>query len=418
MQELLRILGNQIIQGVLLIMRLSSIYSCLYSCITTSLCALFLSGSSLHSEDLPTNQKQVEEAFTGKVLKNRVRMRLQPSLDAYIFSELKRDEMILVTHQVDDFHACIPPKGLKGYVFRTYVLDNMVEGSNVNIRLEPDTTSPVIAQLNTGDMIVGVVAPQNNKWLEIELPASVRFYVAKDFVGKAGPVGLYAEHGNRQQKVRQDLVTLELQLENELQKPFSEIQLSSYANQLNQIIAENDDMPEEVNQARELTAKMQQVYLTKGLTSPQVASPSSEDTVPVQYFAELVTEADEREPQLATVQPITSQPTTSSWQQQEEQLINKAISSGDITSLQQFYANQQENAVEQTGTIKPYASHVKNRPGDFLLIDEKSHLPVAYLYSTTVDLQALIGKKVTLQLSERPNNHFAFPAFFVLSAKE
>jgi hypothetical protein len=373
------------------------------SFLAASLCAFSLLSLPLHSEEVPPpTQKSIAEkqgeAFTGQVLKNRVRMRLQPSLDAYIFSELKQGDKILVTHQVDDFYACIPPKGLKGYVFRTYVLDNTVEGSNVNIRLEPDTTAPVIAQLHTGDLITGIVAPQNSKWLEIELPASVRFYVAKEFIGKIGHVGLFAEHENRQMRVKQELIELEEALEKELQKPFSEIQLSSFAAALNQIIEENGDMPEEVDQAKALTAKMQQSYLEKGLTMPQTAPIVSEEPIAI---------------------PATKWADSAlSLEQQEDRLIKEAISYGKVSSPEEFYAEQRKKGIYRIGTIRPYTSHVKNRPGDFVLIDEKSELPVAYLYSTTVNLQDFIAKKVSLLLSERPNNHFAFPAFFVLSVEE
>jgi hypothetical protein len=43
-------------------------------------------------------------------------------------------------------------------------------------------------------------------------------------------------------------------------------------------------------------------------------------------------------------------------------------------------------------------------------------LPIAYLYSTQVDLQGKVGQAVTLQAAPRPNHHFAFPAYFVLEA--
>ncbi|MBS0656260.1 MAG: SH3 domain-containing protein [Verrucomicrobia bacterium] len=380
--------------------------------ITLLLCTAVLSSISLFADNDAVScgkkacgEKKQAEAFTGQVLRNRVRMRLQPSLDAYVFSELKQGDVLLVTHQVDDFYACLPPRGLKGYIFRTYVLDGAVEGANVNVRLEPDTTSPVVTQLNTGDRVCGVVAPQNSKWLEIDLPDSVKFYVAKEFIGKAGPVSLYAEHGARLERVKQELCSIEIQLDQEMQKPFSQIQLTPFANRLSKVIAENSDMPEEVDQAKAITSKMQEAYLAKSLVASQECPPAPEQPEPTPEPPSLPEQKE-----LAAVLP-------SLWTNQEERLIQQAIQEGTVETPEQFYANERQKAVSLTGIIKPYNSHVKNRPGDYLLIDSKSQLPIAYLYSTTVDLQEFVAKPVSLEVSTRPNNHFAFAAYFVHSVE-
>ena len=65
--------------------------------------------------------------------------------------------------------------------------------------------------------------------------------------------------------------------------------------------------------------------------------------------------------------------------------------------------------------IEPYTYSVKEKPGDFILRSGES--PIAYLYSTHIDLEKWVGKSVTVMTSPRPNNHFAFPAFFVLSVE-
>lgn len=394
--------------------------------IVTSFSALFLSCMSLCAEEEPQGQPQkVErkelEPFTGQILKNRVRMRLQPSLDAYVFSELKRGDVILVTHQVDDFYACVPPKGLKGYIFRTYVLDNAVEGSNVNIRLEPDTASPVIAQLNTGDAVKGVIASQNNKWLEIELPESVKFYVAKELVGKAGPASLYGERINRLHVVKKELSDLQEQIDAEMQKPFPEIQLSPFASRLTRIAVENSDMVEEVSEAKALTAKMQEAYLAKGAEYRQSALAAAKVQAPVEYNVEIVESvSDGNQVQVVAEEySFEARPDLAIfWKNQEERLMQEVMDSGESASAEQFYANQLKRALQLTGIIKPYNSYGKNRPGDFILIDQKSQLPIAYLYSTTIDLQNYVAKPVSMQLAERPNNHFAIPAYFVLSIEE
>ncbi|MGD0665819.1 MAG: hypothetical protein ABSA17_08880, partial [Rhabdochlamydiaceae bacterium] len=68
-----------------------------------------------------------------------------------------------------------------------------------------------------------------------------------------------------------------------------------------------------------------------------------------------------------------------------------------------------------TGIVEPYASMVKHKPGDYVLKDKD--LPKAYLYSTQVNLQEYVGKKVSILVVPRSNNNFAFPAYFVLSVE-
>ena len=145
-------------------------------------------------EPLP---KQLPEkpftAFTGKVVKNKVRLRLQPSLDSPIIKELPQGEMFIVVGESEDFFAIQPPSGTKAYIFRTYVLDNVVEVNKVNVRLEPNLDSPTIAQLNIGDKIEGTISTQNNKWLEIVPPTTARFFIAKDYVEKIGDASVLAK---------------------------------------------------------------------------------------------------------------------------------------------------------------------------------------------------------------------------------
>jgi hypothetical protein len=65
--------------------------------------------------------------------------------------------------------------------------------------------------------------------------------------------------------------------------------------------------------------------------------------------------------------------------------------------------------------VEAYASPVKNKPGDFIIRDKD--LPVAYVYSTQVNLQNLVGKKVTMIGIPRSSNNFAFPTFFIISVE-
>src|SRR6185436_15600633 len=71
--------------------------------------------------------------FTGKVKGRKVRLRAQPDLDGRVVRELGGQDMLVVVGEKGDFYAVEPPSGLKAYVFRSFVLDGVVEGNRVNV---------------------------------------------------------------------------------------------------------------------------------------------------------------------------------------------------------------------------------------------------------------------------------------------
>lgn len=374
---------------------------------------------SLSADTAPVQKQQSSTSFTGKITKDRVRMRLQPNLDSYIYRELSKGDLVLVTSDVDDFYACVPPNDVKAYIFRTYVLDGAVEGSNVNVRLEPDITSPIIAQLNSGYKIKGEIAQKNNKWLEIPLPQDVRFYIAKEFVTKVGDASLYQKHLDKEKQLQQSLVEITTNVNKELEKPFIEIQLGKYATSLQQIMDKSAEFPTEAQNAKELFTRMEKEYLVKGIAAGRAEEAiipyAKEKGVPV--VLEIVKPKEVVVTTPETVAPEVPPQDTSSWNDKESFIIQDAISNGEASSADEFYTNEIANAMTLQGIIKPYNSFIKNRPGDFILVDPKTNLPQAYLYSTKVDLAKYTNKELSLQVTNRPNNNFAFPAYFVLSVK-
>ncbi|MBS0634176.1 MAG: SH3 domain-containing protein [Verrucomicrobia bacterium] len=367
--------------------------------------------------DQPASQSSKRfEPFTGKVTGHNVRMRLQPNLDAQVYKELDRDDLVLVTGIVDDFYACMPPKGLKGYIFRTYVLDGVVEGSNVFVRLGPDRSSPSVAQLNSGDTVKGTIASQNNKWLQIDLPEDVRFYVSKDYVQRAGDEGYYARQETRKADAMKTLTDLEAALDAELQKPFHKIQLATISEKLNQFIKDNKDMPQAVAQAETLISHMQQLYLNRSVASNDEPSTPQPPVKSESVKQEGVKSENVKQDMPVITPPAPAKPVgTLSWQQQEDAFLAQ---NGHKENAQAYYAEEQAKGTTLHGTIKPYNSFVSTRPGDYVLLNLKTNLPIAYLYSTKADLSKSVNKPVTIWVSERPNNNFAFPAYFVLQVEE
>jgi hypothetical protein len=347
------------------------------------------------------------ESFTGKVTCSRLRVRLQPTLEGIILEEFNQGDMVVATDEVDEFYAIKPDPARKGYIYRAYVLDNVVEANNVNVRLGPDTHTPILCQMSQGDHITGTVCPENNKWLVVDLPETIRFYVAKDYIVNIGDPGLFKRTQARKQQVATRLDVVDRGIQEELAKSFDDIQLVSYVNELKTIVAQNQDLVELASRAQALLKSTQEQYLQLSLGRTSTAAKNGQpSTVTTDSKA------------IAMVTPdLPRRLVSASLEQQEEGFIEQALRSGKVANKQDFYVEALKNAQEIEGQLVPYDRPVKNRPGDFMLVDGKTKVPVAYLYSCSIDLHSLAGQIVHLAVAPRPNHHFALPAYVVLDVQ-
>jgi len=351
-------------------------------------------------------------AFTGKISKNKVRMRLQPNLDSAIIRELGPSDLVVVVGENEDFFAVEPPADIKGYMYRTYVLDGVVEGNHVNVRLAPNLESPVVAQLNSGDAVNGKITPNDKKWLEISLPNSTRFYVSKSYIEKIGDASLISTLKKKRDEARALFSAASTDSQLELQKPFNQINLDNTMQTLSKIITQYTEFPDDVSRAKELLNNIQMAYLNKKMA-----------------YLEARSKTNPNEKQ--TPQPIVNNNNTlaqpsgndtqgnkmSSWTPVEEELYKIWASDNEQSSQEAFYQQQSQDAITLSGILEPYQRVVKNKPGDYLLINPATHLPIAYLYSTKVNLQDKVGNTVIVQAAPRDNNNFAYPAFYVIAIK-
>lgn len=379
-----------------------------------------LCSSSLCLADEPAAETTVNTAtpfkpFTGKITRNKVRMRLKPSLDAPILKELCHEDMVIVIGESDEFYAVKPPPEMKAYVFRTFVLDNVVEGNRVNVRLDPDTEAPVIAQLNAGDHVQGAVSPLNSKWLEIDPPDSTKFFVCKEYVSNIGDPSLLSTLTKRREDVNTLLETAIEQSAAELQKPYEEIHLEHAVAALNKVISQYSDFPTQVSQAKEQLSTIQEAFLQKKLAYLENKNQHLEqEKNTLQQFPAMTVQYQAVKEE---VPAKTENPESSSWASVEKTFYEEWMARHSGASLEDYYAQQQKNALHLTGIIEPYVRSVRNKPGDYILVSKTSKLPVAYLYSTRVDLNTKSGQEVTIAALPRPNHDFAFPAYFVLSVE-
>ncbi|MFA6501802.1 MAG: hypothetical protein WCT85_03335, partial [Parachlamydiales bacterium] len=139
-----------------------------------------------------TDSLQEFKPFCGKITGSKVRVRTSSDLDSHIISQLNKNDLVLVTKDEKDFWGIKPVSNVKGYVFRSYIIDNVVEANRVNVRAEPNLDSPIIFQLQNKEKVEGCICANNNKWMEISLPENVCFYIAKEYVAVAGNVEYYA----------------------------------------------------------------------------------------------------------------------------------------------------------------------------------------------------------------------------------
>ena len=387
-------------------------------------------------EDKPTKQEPMPVAvkldpFTGKISKNKVRVRVQPTFDAAVFRELNHDDLVVVVGESDEFYAVQPPADAKAYVYRTFVLDNVIEGSHVNARLKPDLEAPVVAQLNSGDRVEGTIYSGNNKWMEIKLPAATRFYVAKEYIAKAGDAGLKARLENKQEGATELLNKTEGLAKTEMQKPFDQINIEGLRSTYQHLMKDYPEFPQIAAKAKEAWITIQEAYTAKKVAFLETQTRTGSLAVETNKKLEAELQAQrskvnqleqqiEKNRQIAaTLQPQLSKPTQlpvnmTYWIPAEESLLDSWTQKSGSHSAKDFYEEQKKQAFILKGIIDPYNRAVKNIPGDYMLLNAASKLPVAFLYSTLVNLQDYVGHEVSILVVPRTNNNFAFPAYFVL----
>lgn len=385
-------------------------------------------------ETAAKNERSPFDPFAGRITGSKVRLRVQPTLEGHVVREIAPGELFAVMGEENDYYSVAPTKGTKGYVFRTFILDGLVEGDRVNVRLYPDTDAPIIARLNTGDRVDAVVSDANNKWLEIDVPESCRFYVAKEYIEQKGAVEMIAQMEKRHHEATHHLSSAFLFAQSELQKPFEQIDFENVCDKFAKLVSNYNDIPDVTSRAQEANGLIQDLYIQKKIAflekrAARDSKPLEANSPQLEKLAALGIDVrsapndknfteigDAATVTLGLSATLSDEELTDkmlSWQPFEESLYHLWAAARGECSMEEFYEQEEMNAAILTGIVEPYTRPVKNRPGDFLLKNES--LPIAFLYSTRINLEKLVGKKVTVIASPRPNNQFAFPAYYVLS---
>ena len=356
-------------------------------------------------------QETKQKNFTGKTIGSHVRMRTGADTESAIVRELQKDELIVVTGEQGDFYEVAAPADTKAFVFRSFILDNFVEGNHVNVRLSPDLDAPVIAHLNTGDKVQGKISDRNAKWLEIAPPVTTRFYVAKEFIEYAGGADLKEVQDKRKKELDKAMESAFFAADAEMRKSYNEMDFERMASKFKALMHDYQDFPASVEKAGAKLASLQETYLQKKLEYLESKAEKAEER------ASIVTTAPAQEEEIhqSNMTRILSSASATDkmrvWESFEESLFASWNAMHYAKSMDDFYEEQREGATTITGTIEPYSEPVKNKPGSHVV--KFRDLPVCYIYSTQVNLDSFVGKKVNITVSPRPNNNFAFPAYFV-----
>jgi len=343
------------------------------------------------------------EAFTGKVIGKKVRLRTAADLESFVVRELGKSDLLVVTGERGDFYEVQPPSEMKAYVFRSFILDNVVEGNRVNVRLAPDLEAPVISHLNTGTRIDGSICTQNNKWLEIDPPATTKFFIAKEFIEFAGAPDLKETFDRRKSAVEQLMESSSLLSQAEICKPFVEIDRDRVVSSFQHIIDNYSDFEDHVEKARDGMSAFTENYLQKKISylEKKTAQMGKDSILEESYTLDGIAKSSPTDRMKA-------------WEHVEESLFLSWSAMHHAKTMDDFYSDQRLSSLTISGILEGYPDPIKNKPGDFVL--KEKDLPVAYVYSTHVNLHNLVGKRVNLSVTPRPNNSFAFPAYFVLDA--
>lgn len=349
--------------------------------------------------------------FTGKILGNGVRMRLAPDVESPIVQEIAKGELVIVSGEKNDFYAIDAPSDLKVYIFRSFVLDNIVEGSRVNVRLAPELNAPVVGYMNTGDRVEGSISEKNHKWLEITPPKSVRFYIAREYIDKVGGPQLKSDRDKKKCELAKLMEAADLLGQSEMMKPFQEIDFERISDSYNTIARDYAEFPVQADKAKTKLMEIQEAYLQKKLAYLESKASRMSREMQAHGLDQASTVSSE-----SSELDMSPKDRMKIWERVEESHFLAWAASHHQKTIDDYYEDQKVTATRISGIVEAYNDMVKNKPGNYIVRDRD--MPRAYLYSTFVNLQNYVGKYVTLVASPRPNNNFAFPAYFVIEVEQ
>ena len=375
-------------------------------------CALF-SLTAVQAEEnnankpLPAHQQKEFKNFSGKVVGTHVRLRTAPEIESSIVGEYNKGDLFVVVGEKNDFYKVAPPTNSKAYIFRSFVLDSIVEGNRVNVRLEPSLEAPVVGHVNSGTRVDGKICERNGKWLEIAPPENTTFFIAKEFVEYAGGPEYKAIQDKRYATMKQLLDTAALLTQSEMHKSFEEIDITRVKNTYLTVINDYVDFPSAVEKAKNNLNELEKGYQNRKIAFLEAKNANLSN----KFSHDTMVAAKESDSSMQNECPERAKV----WEKVEEAIFISWSAMHHAKTMDDYYVDQKLNAKFISGVLEAFADPVGNKPGNYLL--KENGIPIGCMYSTQINLEDLVGKRVNLHVSERPNNNFAFPAYYVLDSE-
>lgn len=332
-----------------------------------------------------------------KIRGSKVRMRQKPTLDSPIIRQMQNGEALFVGNEVEGFTEIFPSIGQKAYVFRTYILDNQVEGKKVNVRLAPSLKAPIVAQLSQGDKVEGQVCSSSRKWLEIDMPLSARFYIYSKYLE------LITE---------QEYQSIATKAESAL--PKNDLAVAS-ANRENSDTFKTSQKTAQNTSQKTAQAAFQETS-RETLKETQKAASKKNDTSLISSNSQPARSGRSDISDVASSVASSASSNGTSWNEIENQYFETWKQSHPSSTISDYEQSQILAAHEKSGLLTPYDSKVQNPPGDYLL--ELSSGGKIFLYSHKIDLSAYVGQQVRLLVLKRTSADFAWPAFVVVDIQD
>jgi len=123
--------------------------------------------------------------FKGKVKADNINVRTDSTASSEVICSLDKDTDVEVILELYDWYKIKLPSNAWAFIkkdFATMIDDKTakVSGDNVNIRLRPDTSSPIIGRVNK-DEVVGILEDKGD-WYRIEPVSSSFGWIHKGFI--------------------------------------------------------------------------------------------------------------------------------------------------------------------------------------------------------------------------------------------
>ncbi len=129
--------------------------------------------------------------FKGEVNEPDVNVRSDSTIGAPVVCILKKGEHIYVISGAYDWYKIRLPRSAVAYVHKDFILlsddrSARVLKEKVNVRLRPDTSAPILGQVNKG--VIVTVLRNVGDWYKIDPPEGTTGWVNKNFINRVSVV--------------------------------------------------------------------------------------------------------------------------------------------------------------------------------------------------------------------------------------